>query len=98
MARGWNQSLINCCGDCGVCMCGTCCEPCLVYQNAEGLNKSGILCCLLGCLLPCAPALLLRGEARDKYNIEGSTCGDVCASFCCPFCVQCQVGVEIKEH
>ena len=70
MAGGWNQSLLNCCGDCGVCMCGTCCEPCLVYRNAEDLNKSGLLCCILGCFFPCVPALLLRGEARDRYNIE----------------------------
>ena len=70
MAGGWNQSLINCCGDCGVCMCGTCCEPCLVYRNAEDLDKSGLLCCILGCFFPCVPALLLRGEARDRYNIE----------------------------
>ena len=114
MAGGWNQSLLNCCGDCGVCLCGTCCECCLVYRNAEDLNKPGLLCCILGCFFPCVPALLLRGEARERYNIEvkcqiiilevnlalsqGSTCGDVTASFCCPLCVQCQVGSEIKER
>ena len=52
--------------------CGLFCEPCLVYQNAEGLNKSGVLYCLLGCISPCIPALLLRNEARDQYNIEVS--------------------------
>ena len=44
----------------------------MVYKNAEGLNKSGILYCLLGCISPCIPALLLRNEARDQYNIEVS--------------------------
>ena len=39
-------------------------------RNAEALNKSGLLCCVLGCFFPCVPALLLRSEARDKYNIE----------------------------
>ena len=39
-------------------------------RNAEALNKSGLLCCVLGCFFPCVPALLLRNEARDKYNIE----------------------------
>ena len=98
MTGKWHQNLVNCCGDCGVCACGTCCEPCLVYQNAEDLNNSGFLCCILGCFFPCIPSLLLRGEAREKYNIEGSTCGDVCASFCCPLCVQCQIGAEIKNR
>ena len=46
-------------------------------RNAEALNKSGLLCCVLGCFFPCVPALLLRNEARDKYNIEvGSYVGN----------------------
>ena len=32
MSGSWKQGLCNCCGDCGVCMCGLCCEPCLVYR------------------------------------------------------------------
>ena len=68
----WKQGLCNCCGDCSVCMCGTCCEPCLVYRNADSLGKSGLLCCILGCFFPCVPALLLRSEARERYNIEVS--------------------------
>ena len=72
MSVGWKQGLCNCCGDCSVCMCGACCEPCLVYRNAESLNKSGILCCILGCFFPCIPALMLRSEARERYNIEVS--------------------------
>ena len=31
---------------------------------------SGILCCLLALVAPCVPLMLLRGEAREKYNIE----------------------------
>merc|ERR1712203_985897 len=33
--------------------------------------------------MPCIPILLLRGEAREKYGIEGSTVGDVGAACCC---------------
>ena len=51
-------------------LCGSFCTPCLVYRNAEDLNKSGILYCLLGCFMPCIPLLLLRSEAREKYGIE----------------------------
>ena len=39
----------------------------------QGLEKPGILCCLLGCIMPCIPTLLLRQEARERYNIEVSS-------------------------
>ena len=52
--------------------CGTFCHSCLIYKNAESLNKSGFLCCLLGCFFPCIPLFLLRSEAREKYGIEVS--------------------------
>ena len=52
--------------------CGTFCGLCLVCQNANGMNKSGVLYGLLTCLIPCIPILLLRQEARDKYQIEVS--------------------------
>ena len=53
--------------------CAYCLPCCLIYRNAEDMNKSGILYCLLSCIMPCIPILLLRGEARDKYNIEVCT-------------------------
>merc|ERR1719479_331866 len=40
--------------------------------------------------MPCIPILLLRGEAREKYGIEGSTVGDVGAACCCTGCALCQ--------
>merc|ERR1739846_68652 len=42
----WKQGLCGCMDDCETCMCGSFCTPCLIYRNAEDLNKSGILCCL----------------------------------------------------
>merc|ERR1712032_1361166 len=75
----WKQDLCNCCGDCEACMCGTCCGFCQIYQNAENLGKSGFLYCLLACLFPCIPIMLLRQEARERYNIEGSTGDDAIA-------------------
>jgi len=94
----FKQGLCNCCGDCGICMCTSFCTPCQTYQTAEDLNKSGMLYCLLGCFMPCIPILLLRGEAREKYGIEGSTMGDVAASCCCTGCALCQTAVEVKER
>jgi len=48
--------------------------------------------------MPCIPLLLLRQEAREKYQIEGSTMGDVGASVCCSACVNCQTAAEIKAQ
>ena len=51
-------------------MCGMCCGLCQIYQNAESLGKSGCLYMLLACIFPCVPIMLLRQEARERYNIE----------------------------
>ena len=72
MSSEWKQGLCNCCGDCEECLYGSFCCPCLNYENAENLGKSGILYTLLGCIMPCVPTLLLRQEARERYNIEVS--------------------------
>eukprot|EP00092_Neocalanus_flemingeri_P086009 GFUD01108311.1.p1 GENE.GFUD01108311.1~~GFUD01108311.1.p1 ORF type:complete len:104 (-),score=34.36 GFUD01108311.1:232-543(-) len=98
MASEWKQGLFNCFGDCEICCCGLCCSPCLTYGTANDLGKSGLLYCLLGCIMPCIPTLLLRQEARERYNIEGETMEDVGTAFCCTACVQCQTAVEIKER
>ena len=50
--------------------CGCCCVPCLTHRTANDMGKSGFLYCLLGCLFPCIPAMLLRKQARERYNIE----------------------------
>ncbi len=51
-------------------LCGSFCFPCQQYQSANDLGQSGILCCLLGMLVPCVPVFCLRGEARERYGIE----------------------------
>ena len=78
--------------------CGTFCGLCLNYKNAENLGKSGIIYTLLACIMPCVPILLLRQEARERYNIEGGTCDDVVASVCCTSCVMCQVRTTTNQH
>ena len=62
------------------------------------MGKSGLLYNALACIMPCLPTLLLRQEAREKYNIEGDTMGDLMCSVCCTPCVTCQTAVEIKER
>jgi len=96
--NAWKQGLCNCFGDCGICCCASFCSPCLTYQTANDLGKSGLLYMVLGCIMPCIPALLLRQEARERYNLEGDTAEDVGTAFCCTSCVMCQTAVEIKER
>lgn len=98
MSNDWKQSTCACMDDCEICMCGWCCGSCLAYRNAEDLNKSGILCCLAYCIMPFVPLMLLRGEAREKYGIEGSVAGDFGKSFCCSPCTNCQTAAEIKHR
>ena len=74
--------------------CATFCFWCLNYKTAENLGKSGVLYTLLACIAPCVPILLLRQEARERYNIEGDTCNDVITSLCCGECVMCQVCLQ----
>ena len=75
MSSGWKQHLCACCGDCGVCWYSVCCGPCHVCDMATALQKSDCRFCFLGTFCsPCLPLLLLRGEARRKYDIAvGST-------------------------
>merc|ERR1712066_687460 len=98
IAMSWSQGLFNFCGDCSICLCGTFCVPCLICSNARGLEKSGLLYNILGCILPCLPTMMLRGTARDKYHIEGNDMQDALLSWCCTPCVNCQTAVEIKGH
>merc|ERR1711894_298141 len=72
-----------------------CCFPCAVYRDAEDLEQSGILCCLLSCLAPCLSVYFLRRRARDMFNINGDAVEDCVGATCCPVCVQCQVGTEL---
>merc|ERR1719203_74986 len=48
--------------------------------------------------MPCAPSLLLRDEARARWNIEGDVRSDMCASVCCSPCVNCQTATEIEKR
>ena len=101
MSKEWNQGLCGCMDDCGICLCGSFCEPCLVVQNANNLGDSGPLCCLLYLVVPCLPTFLLRQKAQDKYGINGDSTSYPCypcAPFICNPCVNCQTAAEIKHH
>ena len=38
---------------------------------AEDLGESGLLYVALTCITPCIPIFLLRGKAREQYDIQG---------------------------
>ena len=99
MSKDWHQGTCGCMGDMEVCVDGLCCWPCLNFANAKNLGKSGCFYTTLGLLFfPCIPTVLLRQEARQRYNIEGDTMEDVMLGVCCTQCIICQTAVEIKKH
>ena len=93
----WTHGLCSC-YDIENCLCAYFCYPCLIYKSAEGLHKNGFLYMILACFAPCVPTILLRSEARQQYEIEGSTLSDVINGMFCPFCSTVQLANEIKEQ
>ncbi|NXP43230.1 PLAC8 protein, partial [Leiothrix lutea] len=55
----WQTGLMDCCSDCGVCLCGMFCLPCLNCQVAGDMDE----CCL------CGSSVAMRTLYRTKYNI-----------------------------
>uniref|UniRef100_A0A2D4GR54 Placenta-specific gene 8 protein n=1 Tax=Micrurus corallinus TaxID=54390 RepID=A0A2D4GR54_MICCO len=84
----WLTDLCDCCSDCGVCLCGMFCFPCLAGQVASDMNE----CCW------CGATVAMRAVYRTKYNIPGSICGDTCIVGCCPVFSLCQIRRDIKRR
>lgn len=40
--------------------------------SSQGLEKPGIICCLLGCIMPCIPTLLLRSSSSISPSLLSS--------------------------
>ena len=45
-------------------------NPFTLYSSLIPIINSGFLYCMLACIFPCIPIMLLRQEARERYNIE----------------------------
>ncbi|XP_025900455.1 placenta-specific gene 8 protein-like isoform X1 [Nothoprocta perdicaria] len=84
----WQTGLMDCCTDCGVCLCGAFCFPCLACEVAGDMNE----CCL------CGTSVAIRTLYRTRYNIPGSICSDYCVTMCCPVCSVCQMKRDIKKR
>ena len=89
------------------------CGCCLIYNTAEEMGESGMLYFLLSCITPCIPIMMLRGKAREAFDIEGEseetvdiyhlimsgdTTNDALMACCCGFCSLVQTAQEVKEH
>ncbi|CAF3499566.1 unnamed protein product [Rotaria socialis] len=99
----WNQSLCGCCDDCGSCICGCLCPPCLFGENAQKIDNSN--CCLwcfiyiiLGqCYLCWVPHCMKRQALRQKYGLREDPCGDCPTTACCGPCALCQEARFLKN-
>ncbi|XP_010152121.1 PREDICTED: placenta-specific gene 8 protein-like, partial [Eurypyga helias] len=77
----WQSGLLDCCSDCGVCLCGAFCFSCLGCQVARDMDE----CCL------CGHSVAMRTLYRTRYHIPGSILSDCAAAMCCPLCSVCQL-------
>ncbi|XP_029941198.1 placenta-specific gene 8 protein [Salarias fasciatus] len=81
----FQTGLCDCASDCGTCLYGMCCFPCLGCSIASDMNE----CCLCGIGWP------IRSVYRTRYNIQGSMCTDFCVAGCCTLCATCQLKRDI---
>ncbi|KFV14840.1 Placenta-specific 8, partial [Pterocles gutturalis] len=84
----WQTGLMDCCSDCGVCLCGTFCFPCLGCQVAGAMNE----CCL------CGTSVAMRALYRKTPGSLGSICSDFCTAMCCSPCSLCQLKRDINRR
>nr|XP_028600848.1 placenta-specific gene 8 protein-like [Podarcis muralis] len=84
----WQTDLMDCCSDCGVCLCGLFCPLILGCQIASAMDE----CCL------CGSSMAMRSVYRTKYGIPGSLLGDFCAMWFCPHCALCQLKRDINKR
>ncbi|NXJ65471.1 PLAC8 protein, partial [Rostratula benghalensis] len=82
----WNTGLLDCCSDCGLCIYGAFCFPCLGCQVAGEMDE----CCL------CGPSVAMRTLYRTRYNIPGSILDDWAATTFCSTCALCQLKRDIN--
>ncbi|XP_023278018.1 placenta-specific gene 8 protein [Seriola lalandi dorsalis] len=74
--------------DCGICLLGAFCYPCLGCAIASDMNEF--------CL--CGMGMSIRSVYRTKYNINGSLCDDFMMVMCCPMCAACQLKRDIDRR
>lgn len=88
MTSDWQTGAFDCCGDIGICLCGTFFPLCLSCQIASDMNE----CCL------CGASVAMRTKYRTRYGIPGSICSDFLLLSCFPQCALCQLKRDIERR
>jgi len=95
----FQQGLLGCFSNCGVCIISWFLPCHTVGKVAESLEESYCYNCLC-MLVPFVDLFILvtqRGKVRQKQGIDGGLLTDVLVTLCCPICSICQMGAE-AEH
>ncbi|NXC07760.1 PLAC8 protein, partial [Orthonyx spaldingii] len=79
----WQTGLMDCCSDCGVCLCGMFCFLCLDCQVSGDMDE----CCL------CGSSVAMRTLYRTKYNIPVRLHPGSCSP-----CALCQLKRDINRR
>ncbi|KIV95193.1 hypothetical protein PV10_02873 [Exophiala mesophila] len=102
----WSFGLFDCFSPFGTC-CLSCWCPCILYgknqdiergdPDSSGCNGSCLAWYCLSCFgVSCILQCINRTSLREKYGIEGGSCGDFCTSCCCTCCALIQENKEVK--
>ncbi|RVD80417.1 uncharacterized protein DFL_008314 [Arthrobotrys flagrans] len=107
----WIYGTCGCFGDCDKCCIGFFC-PCVTYGEIHHRMRNKSVsdynrCCNGPCwgfcgLMICGAqwimGMMQRGEARSKYNMKGSGCGDCIRHFFCQCCSLIQENREVETR
>ncbi|KAF3090731.1 hypothetical protein TWF102_007326 [Orbilia oligospora] len=106
----WEHGMCGCFGDCGKC-CVTFWCPCITYSKIQHRLRHNDMsnysncngscwgfCALSVCGFQWVMSMIQRGEIRQRYNLQGSGCGDCCRHFCCECCTLIQEDRETETR
>eukprot|EP00920_Eleutheroschizon_duboscqi_P028526 GHVT01069509.1.p2 GENE.GHVT01069509.1~~GHVT01069509.1.p2 ORF type:complete len:111 (+),score=3.96 GHVT01069509.1:77-409(+) len=95
----WQNGLLGCFNNCGLCIKGYFC-PCIVHgNNAEG--ALGASCCIQTCcfFIPvcnCLQFVKVRAATREMSGIDGGCIGDCLTTAICAPCALIQISQELE--
>lgn len=109
----FQTGLFSCFSDIKICLCASCCLPCLFNRTSSVMDPRGspnpesewfggpcAIYYLLAACTGCCQAVYQgsrRGQIREKYNIEGDEATDYLLSCCCTGCAAAQEDIEVRK-
>jgi len=96
MSAPWDTGLCDCFSDCKVLCVSWLCATCQIAYQIAAVEEHECGCgdWIPVCLCGFCCQVKVRGLIRQKYNIEGSGCGDCCTSM---FCILCAVSQQTRQ-